>query len=165
MDFTHHLKEFKKAAEALDKKVFERKQIEVAAGIVMDAVFLKLYKKKWATPSTDPLTATSRIFFSVWVTDAGIKAQKIYYNIHALKLRQLTGYTIESRKFAAAFRDAFKTYQHDWPNVSTQYGPATLMEGWISIDTENYEDQVTGLANNFLQIEHLIDQTLLQFRK
>ena len=50
------------------------------------------------------------IFFSVWI-NAGIKEHKLFYNIHALKLRQLKGYNITSRKFASDFREQFKSHE------------------------------------------------------
>jgi hypothetical protein len=98
--------------------------------VILDSVFLKLYKNAWATPLQDPLTAESRIFFSIWMNDAAIEEQRIYYNIHAFKLRHLKGYAIQSRKFADTFRDSFKVHAYNWPNVRVAFGPLTLMEGW-----------------------------------
>ena len=110
MDFENYLAKFQKAADQLDKKLLREKQIEVAVGTVLNSVFLKLYKKSWANPSPDPLTAETRIFFSVWINDPAIEEQKLLYNIHALKLRKLKGYSIQSRKFADAFRKSFKEF-------------------------------------------------------
>jgi hypothetical protein len=58
---------------------------------VLNSAFLKLYKKSWATPLQNPLTAESRIFFSIWINDSAIEEQKILYKIHAFKLRYLKG--------------------------------------------------------------------------
>jgi len=165
MDFTFYLNEFQKAADKLDKKLLKNKQIEVAVGVVLNSVFLKLYKKAWANKSQDPLTSTSRIFFSVWINDSAIQEQKIYYNIHAFKLRQLDGYTIKSRDFADKFRTGFKKFEKNWPNVSVKLGPLTLMEGWVKLDMKNFKDEIVKLANYFLEIEHLIDNTLKAFEK
>lgn len=165
MEFNNYLPLFKKAADKLDKKLLHEKQIEVAVGIVLDSVFLKLYKKSWANPSQDPLTAESRIFFSVWINDSTIAKQKISYNIHAFKLRKLKGYTIESRKFAETFRAYFKNSEPKWENVSVDFGPLTLMEGWMTLDEKKTEDDLLQLSRNFLEIEHLIDSTLTEFRK
>jgi hypothetical protein len=156
---------FQKAAEMLDKKLFQKKQIEVAVGIYKDSVFLKLYKKSWANPSPDLLTVESRIFFSVWINDSISKEQKLFYNIHALKLRKLKSYSIESRKFADTFRKGFKRFENQWPNVSVQFGPLTLMEGWVKADEENLEKEIHELANRFLEIDFLIDDTLEKFKK
>lgn len=164
MDFKHYLDKFQKAADQLDKGLLHEKQIEVAVGVVLNSVFLKLYKKSWANPFQDPLTAESRIFFSVWINDLAIEEQKIFYNIHAFKLRKLKGYSIESRKFADTFRDSFKDFAHKWQNVSIKFGPLTLMEGWLKTDLENFQDAILEPANNFLEIEHLIDNTLAQFK-
>ncbi|MEP6747261.1 MAG: hypothetical protein ABJB86_06030 [Bacteroidota bacterium] len=156
---------FQKAADKLDKKLLGKKGVEAA--VVMygdDAVVLKLYKRSWTNQSENPLTAASRIFFSIWISDLAIKEQKLLYNIHALKLRQLKGYSIQSRKFADIFRLSFKDFEHTWQNVHVNLGPLTLMEGWLKIDPENFQDQILALANNFLQIEHLVDDTLARFR-
>lgn len=163
MDTENYLDRFQKAADQLDKKLLQQKQIEVAVGVVLNSAFLKLYKKTWATPLQDPLTADSRIFFSIWINDATIKEQKIFYNIHALKLRHLKGYKIQSRKFADIFRNRFKQFDKKWKNVSVRFGPLTLMEGWLTIDPGNFQKEVVELANNFIEIEHLIDDTLEHF--
>ncbi|MCW3083495.1 MAG: hypothetical protein JWP12_861 [Bacteroidetes bacterium] len=164
MDASFYLDKFQKAADQLDKKKFHTNQIEIAVGVVLDSVFLKLYKKSWASPLQDPLTAESRIFFSVWINDSTIAEQKIFYNIHAFKLRQLKGYSIQSRKFAELFRADFKNFEHKWKNVSVDFGPLTLMEGWLKIDLENFQDDILKLANGFLEIEHLVDNTLVRFK-
>ncbi len=165
MDIKNYSHRFQTAAGLLDKKLLNKKQLEVAVGVYGGgSVFLKLYKKSWATPFQDPLTAESRIFFSIWITDLAIKSKRLLYNIHALKLRKLKGYSIESRKFAGAFREGFKDFEHKWQNVSTLFGPLTLMEGWREIDVENFNDDIVELANNFLEIEYLVDQTLAKFK-
>lgn len=164
MDTSFYLENFQKAADQLDQKLLLKKSIEVSVGIYLDSVFIKLYKKSWASNSEEPLTAESRIFFSVWVDDSTIQKQKIMYNIHALKLRKLKGYTIQSRKFAEVFRESFKDHENNWQNVSVNHGPLTLMEGWIKLDLENLQEEVLKLANNFLAIEHLVDDTLNQFK-
>jgi len=164
MDYKHYLDIFQKAADNLDKKKLQKKQIEVAVGEVLNSVFLKLYKKSWANPSQDPLTADTRIFFSIWVNNSTLDKQNLFYNIHALKLRHLKGYAIQSRKFADSFRKSFKNYEHNWQNVSVNFGPLTLMEGWQQIDLENFQGEIVRLANNFMDIEHLIDNTLTEFK-
>jgi hypothetical protein len=165
MDLKNYLSKFQIAAHKLDKKLLNKKQIEVAVGVVLDSVFLKLYKKSWANPLQDPLTAESRIFFSIWINDAAIQEQKILYNIHALKLRKLKGYLIESRKFADSFRAGFKDFENQWPNVSVRFGPLTLMQGWAKVDLQNFQGAILELANHFLEIDFLIDDTLQIFKK
>ncbi|MEZ0131205.1 hypothetical protein AB9T88_16115, partial [Flavobacterium sp. LBUM151] len=140
MDASFYLENFQKIAKKLDQKNLSEKSIEVSVGIYLDSVFIKLYKKSWTSNSQEPLTAESRIFFSVWVNDSTIEKHKIMYNIHALKLRKLKGYTIQSRKFADFFRQDFKDYERNWPNVSVNHGPLTLMEGWTAL--ENFQEEV-----------------------
>ncbi len=163
MNTSFYIKEFQKAADQLDKKLLIKKEIEVA--VVLDSVCLKLYKKSWANELQDPLTTESRIFFSIWINDTTIEAQKISYNIHAFKLRHPKGYAIQSRQFADAFRESFKAFEAQWPNVSVKYGPLTLMEGWVKLNENDFIHDVLALANNFLAIEHLVDDTLLKFKR
>ncbi len=165
MHTTYYLKRFQNAADQIDKTLLISKQLEVSVGLYIDSVFLKLYKRSWATADQDPLTAETRIFFSVWISDAEIKEQKIAYNIHAFKLRKLKGYSIESRKFAEGFRLRFKNVEHKWPNVATNFGPQTLMQGWIKTDFKKLENDIIGLSNNFLEIVPLIGNTLAHFKR
>jgi hypothetical protein len=97
------------------------------------------------------------------MSEVAIKEKKVFYNIHALKLRKLKGYSIQSRKFAELFREGFKRFEHKWANVRTDRGPLTLMEGWVKLDLENFQQDVVGLANGFLELDQLIDDTLEKF--
>lgn len=164
MDTNLYLDVFQKAADQLDKKVLHKKQVDVSVGEVLESVFLKLYKKSWTSSGQYPLQVESRIFFSIWVNESILQEQKIFYNIHAFKLRKLKGYSIESRKFATYFRELFNSEEHKWKNVRTDFGPLTLMEGWLKIDVENFQDDILELANNFLEIEHLVEDTLAHFK-
>lgn len=164
-DDKYYIEQFKNAASLLDSKQLQKKQMELAVGLYGGAAFLKLFKKNWTSPNQDPLTAESRIFFSVWITHTFEEDKKLFYNIHAFKLRKLPGYRIESRKFADAFRKKFKSDEHLWENVSVQFGPLTLMEGWQSVDTKNLKKNIVGLAKMFLKIYQLVDDTLSEFKK
>ncbi len=137
-------------------------RLHTAVGEYQNSVFLKLFKTEWANPSADLLTSPSRIFFSVWI-DLDNDTQ-LFYNIHALKLRQLKGYKIESRKFADVFRAAFKTFEKEWPNVSTRFGPLTLMQGQVNLSPEALKATAGKLTLSFFRISHLIDQALVKFR-
>lgn len=148
----------------LNKSLLQKKDLQVATGVVLESVYLKLYKIAWANAGAHPLTTPSRIFFSVWVNDQTIRENKMMYNIHALKLRELKGYKITSREFAAAFRKLFKHYESEWPNVSTDFGPLTLMEGWMPLNEKSIQADIIKISNQFLIIAPLIDQ-LLQTRK
>ena len=164
MNTSFYLENFQKIVAQLDSKLLDEKSIEVSVGIYLDSVFIKLYKKSWASNPQEALIAESRIFFSFWVNDSTLEKQKIMYNIHALKLRKLKGYSIQSRKFAEFFRENFKDYEQKWQNISVNHGPLTLMEGWIKLDLENFQEEVLKLVSSFLEIEHLIDDTLNQFK-
>ncbi|MDQ6469518.1 hypothetical protein RB619_02600 [Flavobacterium sp. LHD-80] len=164
MDTSFYLENFQKIANQLDQKLPNEKSIEVSVGVYLDSVFIKLYKKSWTNNPHEALTAESRIFFSVWINDSAIKKQKIMYNIHALKLRKLKGFVIESRKFAEKFRNSFENYRQKWPNVNTNFGPLTLFEGWIELGSRNFSKEILKICHNFLEIDYLIDDTLLQFK-
>jgi len=156
MDTGYYLDVLQKSAGQLDKNLFGKKQLEVKCGIWMDSVVLKIQKKTWAI--NKPFE--SGIFFSIWISEKPISEGRLCYNIHALKLRELTGYSIKSREFADAFRFKFGPFERQWPNVSTDFGPQTLMEGWVTVDVNDFGKVVTELANGFLEIQHIIDELL-----
>lgn len=160
-----YFKIFSSVAGQLNLQLLKEMQLETAVIEVLDCVCLKIYKKSWCSSKEDPLLAKTRIFFSIWVSDESDKQQKLLYNIHAFKLRHLPGYAIESRKFANVFRSAFKAFEQQWPNVSVNFGPLTLMEGWVSFDHKNIAQQIVELANNFLTIAPLLEDTLASFKK
>src|ERR1700721_933645 len=99
---------------------------------------LKLKKPSWTNDRMDRVENTSGIFFSIWTNDQSMKNNRANYNIHALKLRDLKGYSIKSRDFAVDFRNAVAPMRNVWPNVSMDYGPLTLMEGWIKADSAHF---------------------------
>lgn len=163
MDYNYYFEKFRKSAERIDKKMLIEKHLEIYVGVTLDSVVLKLYKTAWTNDKTDPINAKTRIFFAIWVNAKTIKQNKVFYNIHALKLRELKGYSITSRAFANGFREDFKKFERNWGNVSMEFGPLTLMEGWEHFENENLEDMILKLANNFSSIEYLIDDTLKKF--
>ena len=146
--------------------MLQKKEIEISVGIYHTSFYLKLYKKSWANKFPDALTASSRIFFSIWINEktSEQKIEKIFYNIHALKLRKLDGYKIESRKFASDFRKRFIEFEQQWPNVSVQFGPLTLIEGFVIVNEKNADKEIFKLASRFLKIDFLIDDTLENFK-
>jgi hypothetical protein len=126
---------------------------------------LKLQKPSWTNDRMDRLENTSGIFFSIWTTDESMKKGRANYNIHALKLRELKGYSITSRDFASAFRNSFASMRNAWPNVSVDFGPQTLMEGWIKADPVHCEKEVLGLMEAFQSLSPLIDRLLESRRR
>ena len=130
------------------------------SGYYKNSSVLKLQRAAWTNDSMDGMQNTSGIFFSVWINEASIKKNRANYNIHALKLRHLNGYAITSRNFANDFRTAFATVSETWPNVGVDYGPLTLMEGWIAINPDSLENDILALMNQFDKLSPLIDRLL-----
>lgn len=112
----------------------------------------------------DRVEYTSGIFFSIWTNDQSMKNNRANYNIHALKLRDLKGYSIKSRDFAFDFRNAFAPMRSAWPNVSVDYGRLTLIrgwiKGWIKADSVHLEKEILDLMDSFQSLSPLIDRLL-----
>lgn len=165
MDYHFYLNKFQLAiADVLSEKL-ENNGLNFSVDIVLDSVALKVYKPEWSSELISPLDAVGRIFFSIWINDKTIQEGRVYYNIHALKLREFKKHRLSSRKFAQDFRDKFKKYQKDWPNVNVEYGPLTLMQGWIDLKTETIQENISELVNIFFRISPIIDTVLEQYKK
>lgn len=165
MDLIPYLQELEKASKSINKNLLSKKDLEIQTGIWLNSAVLRLQKRHWANnPDEKPHTG-SAIFMGIWLDEKAIANKKLYYNIHALRLRQLNGYKLQSRVFATIFRESFKEFEENWPNVSVDFAPQTLMEGWKESSFETLEKDVSELVIHFLEIEHLIDQALLQFKK
>lgn len=121
---------------------------------------LKLQKPAWTNDDMRTTENRSGIFFSVWCDGGTEPVCKGNYNIHALKLRQLRGFKITSRDFAEEFRRRFRHIASPWPNVSTEFGPLTLMQGWFDVVATTFEADVARLMNRFLEISPIIDELL-----
>ncbi len=125
-----------------------------------ECVVFKLRRAHWSNDPTAAVRNASGLFFSVWVDEQFAAAGRMHYNIHALKLRQLEGYALESRKFAAAFRAGFRPYKKHWPKVRTDFGPQTLMQGWVKASPEESVKIILRLAENFQPLAELIEGLL-----
>jgi hypothetical protein len=121
---------------------------------------LKLQKPAWTNDDMRNTPNRSGIFFSIWWDGGAEPVCRANYNIHALKLRQLRGFKITSRDFAEDFRRRFRRAAGHWPNVSTEFGPLTLMQGWIDVVATAFEADVIRLMNRFLEISPIIDELL-----
>ena len=164
MDLNFFLNKFKQAADGIDVNLLNQKNLRIDTGIWLNSTVLRLQKERWANkPDEQPQTGAA-IFFSIWLNEVTIKKNAIFYNIHALKLRKLSGYNITSRQFAADFRERFKNYRHNWPNVSTDFGPLTLMEGWKQVDIETMQYDILEVAEKFMSIDFMIDELLDNYR-
>ena len=133
-------------------------------GFYTNSLVLKLQKASWTNDPMNQVRNQSGIFFSIWITEKSAARNQANYNIHALKLRHLKGYSITSRDFAEDFRNRFASLQKPWPNVSVDYGPLTLMQGWIDIHPQSIEKSILRLMKSFEQLSPLIDH-LLQSRR
>jgi len=156
---------FQQAASRLEIRNITRNEFEIEVGIFERSVFLKLYKSRWRNKSSETNKIRPGIFFSVWVNDKILKEKKLYYNIHALKLRDLNGYSLTSRDFAYRFRTVFTNLEQEWENISLQFGPQTLMQGWVSADINSLQDQIIALSMKFKEISYLIDELLEGYKK
>jgi len=165
IDYDFYLSKFHQAASGIPEEILLNNGLKWSVDIVLESVALKVYKPEWSGDPQSPLDAEGRIFFSVWVNDETIRENKIYYNIHALKLRILKDYKIPARDFAQNFRKEFAIHQKEWPNVSIDYGPLTLMEGWIELNTDHIEKDIHKLVQKFLKISPIIDNLLDQYSK
>lgn len=125
---------------------------------------MKIYKPEWTNDFESPLNSKSKIFFSIWINDKTIKEGKLYYNIHALKLRELKGFKISSRDFAEEFRSKFVEDLYEWQNISVNFGPQTLMQGWILLNIETIQSDIIELASNFISASPIIDSTLEYYK-
>jgi hypothetical protein len=164
MDYKFYRRNFEEAVEDIFFKQFDHLGLKLSVEEVLESVVLKIYKPEWSNDFDSQLNSKSRIFFSVWVNDKTIKEGKLYYNIHALKLRELKGYKISSRNFAEKFRTQFIEYENEWENIRVNFGPLVLMEGWINLNIETIQEDIINLSWNFLKISPLIDDTLDIFK-
>lgn len=165
METADYLNILKRTGDQLEQRLLSQYQLEVKVGEWLQSAVLKIQKLSWLNQSQTARPFEESIFFSIWANKESISKNRLYYNIHALKLRELKNYSIQSREFAAAFRSRFKAFEKQWPNVSVDFGPLTLMQGWISTDTENFDIEVSNLARNFLSIQFIIDDLLSERKK
>jgi hypothetical protein len=121
MDFIPYLQEFEKASKSIDKKLLVKNEIELQTGIWLNSVVLRLQKRRWANNPDEKPHSGSAIFMGIWQDEEAMANNKLNYNIHALRLRQLNGYKLQSRTFATIFRDSFREFEQNWPNVSVDF--------------------------------------------
>jgi hypothetical protein len=60
--------------------------------------------------------------------------------------------------FARAFRSRFAC--SGWPNIKTDYGPQTLMQGWLPLHSRTFEEDVLDLIERFTSTQLIIDELL-----
>lgn len=131
--------------------------LQAMTGEWLDCAVLKLQKDAWTDGGRG-----QGVFFSVWIGEKELKKQRFNYNIHALKLRLRKGYAIKPGEFTRTFRA--KLDPAPWPNVSVDYGPQTLMQGWLPADLKTFRREVAGLMKSFVAIHAVIDEMLEERR-
>lgn len=146
------------------RPALKKHQLEVLVGSWLGSSVLKVRKLRWSDDQRGSGPTHAGIFFSVWVEEKGLKQNRALYNIHALRLRSLSAYALQSREFAAAFRARFASQQTRWPHVSIEHGPQTLMQGWIALDEDRLEEEAVKLVQLFIPLSDTIDD-LLDHRK
>jgi len=129
------------------------------------AVVLKLLKPHWSPDPREAIVSAAGIFFSVWIDEPALAKGGLHYNLHALKLRQLTGYALESRKFATSFRDRFQLAQDRWPNVSTAFGPQTLFQGFRECPISAFGSAIFDLAHSFVPLGEVVEKLLADHKR
>ena len=128
-------------------------RLRCEAGNCLDSAALKLQKSNWSDNGMG-----QGIFFSVWLGNREVETNKFNYNIHALKLGSQKSCGVKPVAFARAFRSRFAFTR--WPNLSTDYGPQTLMQGWLPLHPHTFEQDVLVLIERFVSTHHTIDELL-----
>jgi hypothetical protein len=136
-------------------RLLRQSQLHCDTGDLLDSAVLKIQKQHWSDHGT-----SQGIFFSVWLGKQDIEKGRFNYNIHALKLGFQKCCNVKPVAFARAFRRRFKTV--GWPNISLDYGPQTLMQGWSPLDPLTFGQDVLDLIEHFIAVIPLIDELLAQ---
>jgi hypothetical protein len=153
------LETFKRAKADFDRYDQSYRGLVCKVGLMSGCPVLKLQNRAWTNDSGDEMRNRSGIFFSIWQDDESIANNRFLYNIHALKLRLLKGYSIASRDFAAEFRIKFEVHRQNWPNI------LTLIQGWHQFDPLTADKDVYFLIDRFVEICPIIDELLHQRRR
>jgi len=148
--------ENKHAQSLSDKYGLTCKQIQYRD----DTAALYIAKKNWTNRFERDREKTIGIFFCVWVSPELLEEEKYAYNIHSLKLRDLPGYKLASRKFANQFRAAVTSRVASWPNIGMDYGPLTLLEGRDLCKMDTFDQKVEKRISDFVAIHEEIDKLL-----
>ena len=151
---------FPEIKSRFEQRASAREALICKQGFYKNCFVLKLQKPSWTNDRMDQIRNETGIFFSIWIDERAASRNQANYNIHALKLRQLRGYSITSRNFADDFRKSFASIRDAWPNVSVEYGPLTLMQGWIELDPNTCEGDILALMERFEHVSPIVDRLL-----
>lgn len=160
------LKSFAAAKSRYERQWARDSSLICRAGHHMDCAVVKLQKAAWTDDDLTKMGNQTGIFFSIWVGEAGAARDRAAYNIHAMSVRQLKNYRLAGKEFAAGFRKVFEKVRPTWPNVSTDFGCCTLMQGWYEIDRKSAAKDALALMNRFdEQVAPIIDDLLNRVRR
>jgi hypothetical protein len=154
---------FPKIKSRFDQRQSVRDGLICKQGLYDGSSVLKLQKATWTNDPMDQVRNETGVFFSIWINEKTASKSRANYNIHALKLRQLADYSITSRDFANDFRKHFA--RAAWTNVSVDHGPLTLMQGWIALNLNSFEEEALVLMERFERLSPLIDRLLESRRR
>jgi hypothetical protein len=155
-----YLEALNRVKKKIQSPLLRQHQIECTTGEWLDCAVLKLQKKSWTQNGLG-----EGVFFSVWVGEKELKKNRFHYNVHALKLRLWEGYAIKPLEFASGFRTKLRQSKGQWPNLRTDYGPQTLMQGWVDLYPETFEEIVIHLAGEFVELHGIIDLLIKKGRR
>ena len=159
----HYGQLFQEIKARYDKQPTRDPELICAQGFHLNCDVLKLRKRTWTNDDPTKINnPNGGIFFSIWITDEGAISHRAEFNIHAYYLPKLTNYRIGAKDFCQQFRIAFNKLHSDWPNVSTDFGSMTLMQGWFHIHEKTFTRDVLALMKQFEPVASIIDDLLKQ---
>lgn len=124
---------------------------------------LYLAKAHWTNRFDEKRESTIGIFCAIWVTPALVAKNQFAYNIHSKAIRKLPGYQLASIPFARDFRQRVSSKVADWPDISLDHGPTTLLQGSDSSDLDDFaqrvEDRILGFVDIATDIDELLEET------
>jgi hypothetical protein len=149
-----------------DPAFHHRTNLRCRFAFYKDSPVLYLQKPAWKKDRRGKVPNPASLFFAIWLTEKGLQKHRIHYNIHALKIWALKYAPQPTRQFAQSFRTHFKKHRHRWPNARTNFGPQNLIEGWIPLNEETFNNDLLNLMRRFEKLAPLLDNLLnLQTRQ
>lgn len=125
---------------------------------------LYLAKPHWTNRFDKERESTIGIFCSVWVSPKLLEKNQFAYNIHSKALRKLPGYKLTSQKFVSDFRSLIESRVSQWPSISLDYGPTTLLQGKETCELDSFaekvEERIFGFVDIYQHIDDLLEKSL-----
>lgn len=125
-----------------------------------DSAPLYLAKTHWTNRFDQDRESTIGIFCSIWVSPKLLEENQFAYNIHSKGIRNLPGYKLTSIKFASDFRNLVKFSVSQWPNISLDHGPTTLLDGRETCELDSFTQRVEERIFGFVDISKYVDELL-----